>query len=306
MKMKSLGLIIVLTVLWSCGQKETSVRKETPVGAVAAVGDVWILESDVKHLQNTVQTVSSEDALNRLIEEETLVQSALREGLNEDPSIRAAMRRLLASRYLEKHLREPQTVTDAEVEAAWKADRFRFALPASVRLAVIRRSLTDSSEDDARALLNKLAEDYQNDSALHAAPGFGALAASYSDQQDTRYQGGDCGWVQSGRRHLLLPDAVIYAAAKATKEGVLGEIVIADEAAWLVQVTEKREASRVPLARAASQIRHELEARAVSRARDLVIKNAASETSVSVLRELEDEPTDARALVEAMPLGLPQ
>lgn len=197
--MKSLHVQIpLLLCLLFAGCSKQSAMKAAPADVVARVGDQWIRQSDLDFAMESAGARSPAQVLQNLIDEETLAQQALAEGLVEDASVRAAVRRLLGSRYLDKASSVQPIVEDRVLREAWESAGDRFTVPAAARIAVLRRR----AEGDVAEAMRALEAARQAYLTLPEDPrrqGFGPLAVSVSDDNDTRFQGGDCGWVVEGR-----------------------------------------------------------------------------------------------------------
>ena len=282
------SLLLALTLVCSsCGKKNQTVA-EAPLDALVQVGNAWIFPSDLDHLQQTARLPNATLALDRLISEETLAQSALGEGMDRDPSVRAAIRRLLATRYLEKHLSNPPTITDEQVRAEWEASGDRFNVPAAARIAVIRKRFEAGGEEEARQYLMTVLEEYRSTPDRETQKHFGPIAANFSDHQDTRYQGGDCGWVNAGEAHAILPQEVVQRATAQGHPGLLNEVILEDSEAWLILVSEARASTKEPFLNTAPRLRRELESSSTRSARDLLLQTASANIVTTRLQDVEE------------------
>lgn len=77
---------------------------------------------------------------------------------------------------------------------------------------------------------------------LPPSQGFGSASSSFSDEPDTRFNGGLAGWVVPGRSHFLVPAEVIEAAAELDQPGAISPVIVSGHAAWLVRLTELQSA----------------------------------------------------------------
>lgn len=248
-------LVLLLGAL-GCGREQVvEPVVVTPEGAVAKVGETWVLESDIEYYIQSGQARDDAHALRRIVEELQFAAAARAAGLDQAPESRAAQRRMLASRYLEA-AEQTVEVSEAELQQAWEASGPRFRIPARVKVAGIRRQFSNELERaEAFEALNATAEAFRNLEDSAAMEDFGAIAASYSDEPNTRYQGGQLGWVNAGAKHLLLPEAVCQELVAEAGLGLHSEPVVSENGAWLFLLTDI-EAARV---RAFDSVRAELE-----------------------------------------------
>jgi len=89
-------------------------------------------------------------------------------------------------------------------------------------------------------------------------PGFGSLAIEYSEDQATRYKGGDIGWIEEGRGRYRWDSKVIAAGFSLGKIGEISEIIATDSGLFLVKLLDRREPVVSPLEQVKERIRHKL------------------------------------------------
>lgn len=240
-------LLLPLLLLPAACQKESPARSASvPAGTVATVGEAALLPSDLEHALSFAPGRSRAETLLALTDEEALAQLARAEGLADDPSVRAAIRRMLAARLREKH-QTSLTITDAEVAAAALAEKSPPAAPPKLRLAFLRQRFDNAgSESAAVAKLEEARTKWLALPADASRIAFGPLAVEYSDDADTRYQGGDAGWISAGARHLLLPPEATAAIAPRHEAGLLPDIIRTRDAAWLLLVENIQQPAAAP------------------------------------------------------------
>jgi parvulin-like peptidyl-prolyl isomerase len=102
-----------------------------------------------------------------------------------------------------------------------------------------------------------------------ARRGFGSIAAEYSEQQDTRYVGGDLGWLTDDEISRRLPAGPAAAALALTSSGQCSNVVTSGTTAFVVYLSGRRAAATPPFERVAAQINSEF-----ARRRDRAIQGA--------------------------------
>ncbi|HMO65306.1 MAG TPA: peptidylprolyl isomerase, partial [Verrucomicrobiota bacterium] len=138
-----------------------------------------------------------EALLEELIRTEVLHLRALEAGLDRRPDIARQIRRFLAERYREEHFPDAgqlPPVTESELAAAYAAQRDRFTVPAEIRFAVIRLGSPPRADTERKAAVLERAEALLAHARTEEAV-FGELARRHSEDQATRYRGGDAGWL---------------------------------------------------------------------------------------------------------------
>ena len=202
--------------------------------------------------------------LQEMIEQEALYLKAVQAGLDKDPQVQLAFRNLLISKLRECEL-APRVarleVTPAELQAAYQSDRQRYLRPEGVRLAALHLAAGPPMEAGrAGALRERMAEARRKalEPPVASAPGFGPLAIAYSEDQATRYKGGEIGWVDAARGPAWLGETVRQAALALKAPGELSEVLVDAKGVYLVKLIERREAEPVPLSTVEPVLRQRL------------------------------------------------
>lgn len=256
---------ITALALVLCGCSE----KKAP-DFVAKVGGREIRSSD---LQREAQRRSQlhrampdkETLLSELIEHEALVQRARGEGLDKDPQLVREMENLLIGKLLERELArriDAVTISSNEVKAEYEASLARYSQPPKSRLAILFLEANSKSSESKRAetrdrvaeARRRYLENPEATRGVSAVPGFGALAIHYSDDQASRYRGGDIGWLDGSPVNGRLPKAVIDAGLKLEK-GALSDVLETDAGYFLVMKTDARPGSVTPLEKVEASLR---------------------------------------------------
>lgn len=164
------------------------------------------------------QTVEQRrDYVDGIVRFELLAQEAVRRGLQNDPEVVEAARRVMVQQLLKKELEEGQgQVTDAQVAAWYEAHKSDYVKPAMTRLAHVAFSKENRAKAEevlakARAL-----------QPLDAA-GFGKLAREFSEDVRTRELDGDMRFLSDEELSTQYGPEVAAAAAKLVKVGDLAE-----------------------------------------------------------------------------------
>src|SRR6185436_11106075 len=131
---------------------------------------------------------------------EVLLAKAKAAGYDRDPEIRSRVDEFIVARFQEDQLIghvAPTAPDEAELRIFYEQNKERFTAPGSVRAAVIYFSCSSKAEDEKREAIKHKAEAVLAESRATDAEGFSRLALQHSDDQATRYTGGDAGWLQS-------------------------------------------------------------------------------------------------------------
>jgi parvulin-like peptidyl-prolyl isomerase len=252
-----------LIVLSSCS------RSPAPDPTVlATVGDRVIRVADVQReiawRQSARRGVPEPRALlEEMISQESLVQKARAAGLEKDVEFQRACRSLLVSKYKERELTprvETLQVSAEELRTAYEQQKDRHTQPGKARLALVQIK-TDPMMSDARlaALRTRIEEARAESLALtDGSQGFGKVAVAYSEDQATRYKGGDVGWFDEGQTHYRWPAEGISAGFALKNCGDVSEVILAANGFYLVKKLDTRAASVTPLAQVEEGLRRQL------------------------------------------------
>lgn len=149
-----------------------------------------------------------------------LAHEAVRRGLQNDPEVVEAARRVMVQQLLKKELDEGTGgVTDAQVAAWYEAHKSDYVKPAMTRLAHIAfKKEHRAAAEDALAKAKAL-------QPLDAA-GFGKLARELSEDARTKELDGDLRFLSDEELGAQYGAEVAAAAAKLVKVGDLSEAVV--------------------------------------------------------------------------------
>lgn len=319
---QGVGLVLALCVVLgavSCGRQESS-------EPLARVGEEAItledLKAEIAHRREQNRSIPSKEALiEEMVEAEALLQRAREEGLREDPAVRREIRNLLIGALKEKallpRLKEVE-VTDAEVEAEYEASLDLYRKPGMTRLAILfLEGSPGMSQEKREELTNRLKE--ARDRVISnpppggrgpAANGFGKLAIRYSEDQSSRYRGGDIGWLETGRFSYPWPRPVLE-AGYSLEEGEVSPVIASEDGLYLVMKTDSREASVTPFSEVEEAIRDRLRTRRRRELREAFLESTRRNARIEVNRDYLasiDVPEASNATAtnrQGVPPGLP-
>ena len=232
--MKRLAFVLFLSACDSPGVAKMDFRRTPPVGVT---GGTWVAKFGAQSITDAelaarfaemnpyararFQTVEQRrDYVEGLVRFELLAQEAVRRGLQNDPEVVEAARRVMVQQLLKKELDEGNGgVTDAMVASYYQAHTSDYVKPAMVRLAHIAFKKEDRGHaEDVLAQARAL-------SPLDAA-GFGKLAREQSTDERTKELDGDMRFLSSDELSAQYGPELAEAAAKLVKVGDLAEGLI--------------------------------------------------------------------------------
>jgi peptidyl-prolyl cis-trans isomerase C len=249
---KHIALLVVLAsllLLSGCGRPTES---QTSGDIVATVDGKPIprstFEAELARVSRSGRTVNPRQVLEELIQRERLVARAVRLGLEQDPEVQRAFQTILITRLKEREL-EPKIrsldISDEDVQAAKQALNKRKVLLPQVRLAALRLQVNAKASaakmKEAEARLEEAREKAQELPA--ETVGFGRLAIEYSDDDTTRYRGGDLGWLETDPSKYHFDEAMLKAGFGLKTAGEISPIIHGKDGLYLVRAMERREAA---------------------------------------------------------------
>lgn len=245
-------------------------RESKPLAWVAGrpiTEEDLIREAEWRHAHRKA-VPDSVSLLEEMVRRESLLELARQSGLAEEPGIRRRFESLLIARLRECDL-EPGvtsvTVDDEEVRAAYETRKEEFERKALDRFAVLFQAVSSKSSEgrraEARARLEeglKLADAVPASGGRGAAAGgFGSVAIEYSDDQVSRYRGGDIGWFGADASSDRWP-AELLEAGRALGKGARSGIIEADDGLYVIMKSDSRPGGTTPLEEVSEKIRREL------------------------------------------------
>jgi hypothetical protein len=205
--------------------------------------------------------------LEELLDHAALVETARAAGLDRDPELQRSWENLLVAKLREVRLEPRQTnaqPTAEQVRSHDQSNQVRFTEPAMRRGAVLFAEVPSKAEAARRAQVRARLEEARTkalaqDSKDPSLRGFGPLAVEYSEDQATRYRGGDFGWIQAGRGDVRYDRLVVDSLfALPPQSGALSEVLETPRGFYLVKLLENREARVKPLESVEAALRHQL------------------------------------------------
>lgn len=258
----ALFALTALCLFQGCSPKQSDV--------LAKVGSHEIRKADLQreverrnHLRRSVP--DKETLLNEMIQHEALLQRAKSAGLDNDPQLAREIDNLLIGKLLERELTrqvEAVRITPDDIKAEYELSLAKYTQPAKARLAILfleaGAKSSEAKRAETRARMAEARRKFQeNPEAARRAspvPGFGTLATEYSDDQASRYRGGDLGWLMGGNFSYRWPKAVLE-TGYALEKGQLSDIIQTDAGFYVVMKTDARPGVVTPLERVEADLR---------------------------------------------------
>ena len=258
--MKSLRLpvltALILLAAGACRKNTASVPQAEPV--ILASAGAEVLTQEMFATEATRRGISPDDRVKRraLLSEMTdhlrLLAYAKAHSFENDPEVRRNHESLLIAKAREAlgggaeiSLKPP---TEEELQAAYNARRSTLATPVRIRVAMLMNADRTKLEA-ALGMVSSLPPERKD---------FGALAATHSDDQATRYVGGDFGEIVAGHSEGVLPPEAIQACFDLTQPGDTSRIVESPDGFRLFRLMARTEAEIPPFAKVRARLASDL------------------------------------------------
>lgn len=246
--------------------------------AVAAVDGRFISQSALeqvltRHGWYNPTLEQKRSALDELVQRESLYSKALRARWETNEVVQAALKNYLISAYrehLEQELTAASPPTEPEIVARYESlvRNGRLHEPEQAWTAMLFLPLNRKAAPEKRLELKARMENLRT-LALETCqkePGFGILSITNSAHQQSRYRGGDIGWMSPELAGQLLDAKVVPAMFALKTPGELSPVIEGENGFYLLKSIDRKPASTRPL----------------------------SETRASIIRQLQQEQTQAR------------
>ena len=262
----------LLLLLGGCGKPA-----DTAGGRVVAqVGSTVIREAAVCQLMAVrsggnpgrfTNVVEREALLDELIGREAVYAKARAAGFDRRPDIQAAVEQMIVNRFREETLQPPRggvPVTAEAIGQYYEAHRAQYEAPARARGAVIFLRVPATASAQKKAEFLAKAQGIL-ETARQAPQDFGLLAQRHSEDQATRYRGGDIGWVTAPPNATSRDPALVAALLAVEQPGGLAPVVTTDQGFYVVKLLERQPVRARPLSEVAEGIRYLLTRQAEDR-----------------------------------------
>jgi len=199
--------------------------------------------------------------LDEMIQFEVLLAKARAAGYDQHPEIKARLNQFIVARFQEDQLAAqpaPITPSETEVRSFYEQNQERFTTPAAIRAALIHFKSSPKATGPKREELKQKAEAARAEARESDAAGFSRLAQKYSEDQATRYAGGDMGWLTRDSVAGHWEEAVLNAAFAIPEPGHLSPLVETPQGFYIIRLMERKPSAVRPLAQVKDAITYEL------------------------------------------------
>lgn len=223
--------------------------------------------------------------LDDMVQTKVLAANGRARGYLGEYGVRRELESIVAGKY-QREVIEPQLaaldVNDDEVAAYYADHQRRFVIPEAAHAAIIFFEVRAHTPDDVVAETRARAARVHAEAARQHEPTFGVLAIDNSDDQASRYRGGDVGWLAAGQPDSRWEPAVMEAIFALEQPGDLAPVVETPSGLYVIRLLEKQPESLRPLEEVAPAIHYLLMAEKRAQRSEALYALAAAKVAVEV------------------------
>jgi len=261
-------VLALAAVVTSCSREPTAPIAQISEDAVASVNGVPISEAAFRELLTRRARLEpdkfaalepKEALLEELIRPEAVYAKARAAGFDRRPDIAVAVQRLVVAKFQEEQLAQSPAaaVTDSDILAFYEANQARYTTPARVNGALIFVRASTKATAEKRAELRAKAAALREEVAKRPVD-FARLAQQHSDDQATRFRGGETGWLTRDPEASGLHPAVVEALFTLRNSNDITPLVETAEGFHVVKLLGRQPATVRPLAAVSEAIRYQI------------------------------------------------
>jgi len=189
--------------------------------------------------------------LEEMINFEVVYQKAEAAGYGNDPQIIASLRRMVVAKYQEDQaaLRNLPKATPEEIADFYQRHPERFGQPERIRAALIELKVPRHAPAEKRAEVQRKLERIRTEATASSPPDrtFGLLAQANSEDQASRYRGGDVGWIVTSNTNSPWHLSVMSGLRQLKQPGEISPVIETPTGFYLVKLIERQAATMRPL-----------------------------------------------------------
>jgi len=248
--------VFVLVVFASCGRREDAdVRKsgaEQPADGTVVLAEVGgrritLAEFEAERERRGQEFYTTEEQRRKLLDEmvafEFVLAKAKAAGYDRTHGMQTQIDRLIVARFQEEQfaaLAPPTAPDETQLRMYYQGHQEQFTTPARVRAGLIHFHSSSKATADKRAELRQRAEAVLEEARKADSAAFTLLAQKHSEDQATRYHGGDAGWINVGDASLPWAASVTEAAFGLTRPGDCASLVETPSGFYIVRLLDKQ------------------------------------------------------------------
>lgn len=268
------AFLLSASILSACGSQPQSAAapapKVTDEGVLAVVGGEAITVEDFNakmgeqapFIRSRYQSLEKkQEFLDNLVRMELLAQEAERRGLDKDPDVRQATKKMMVQKLMRGAYEsaDEQGITEEEIAGYYQEHLNDYVKPERVRLSHIYFNVpkADAQRSKVRAEAVKLATEIKAKEAGPNKSAFADVAKERSDDQISKRAGGDLSFRTEQELTDLFGLEVAKAAFALQASGEISQVVETDRGLHVLKLTGRQ----APMNRGLEEVKGQIESR---------------------------------------------
>ena len=299
-------MMIGLFVFSSCGKKTSSKALETEnqMEPVATVGNYKITAQGLKdegqrRAIKGMPPLDKNELLDAMIERLAVLNQAIESKIGESPEVRRELDNLLVSKYVAREQEgriQAASVNDQECREYYDENLSDFTSKSMYRLSILKLSpgklASETKVGEVRSRMQAARKMAMENPAPGgrgpASRGFGSLSIRFSEDQGSRYKGGDLGWRVVGAKDPVWPEKLLLEAQKMKKGEVSKIIEDQNGSLYLVMKTDERPEKIKPFEEVKALIRSKMIRLKREEIRSSFVQKTITAAGVSINKKILD------------------
>lgn len=254
------ALFVLPGALSSCRKTEVENPETLAVVAEHRISEQEVLAERDRRRDQGRPVAGKEALVDEMIDYQRLLEYAKLQGVDQDPAFQRSVNNLLIGTLKEKELTaalDGIELSDEELKAEYEARGQSMAKPGALRFSIIKVAVKEHSSPE-RIAEARARMDAARDLAIAGDAGFQEAAVKTSDDQASRYRGGDIGWSEKGKARSGVADEVLEAGHQLAEDGNVSEVIQTPDGFYLIKRTDTRESSVPAFSEVQNRLRSEL------------------------------------------------
>ena len=239
---------------------------DSPKDFVAVVGKKKItvdeFQKKMSIRKKSFSNSEKKELLDEMVTFEVLYASAVKAGYDKKPKLMEAFRRMVTQKFIRDKL-DPLvmqlTVSENDINEYYKEHIQEFSTSPMIRAAIIKIEVPTRVSTEKKEFYKQKAKEARKEALMLSSHvrSFGAVAIKFSDDQSSRYRGGDTGWIKTNSTRNKWENKVMETLVS-LEPGVTSPIITGEKGFYLVKVIERKETTIKPLAKVKHMINHQI------------------------------------------------
>ena len=302
--------VSALLVSTACERRPSAGHAVPASNIVATVGEATITrEALAKELARQGAGRTRESVLEEMIRFECVLAKAKADGYDRRPEIVHDINRLIVARYRENQQAGAEArmgASEEEIRSHYATNVDRYATPERVRAAVIQWHVSAKVTPDKRTEAKARAASVRTAARTLDVAGFAQLVRQHSEDQATRYRGGDAGWLTRSEADTPWEPELLKAIFELATPGDLSGVIETPRGFYVARLLERRPAGVRPIEEVRDRINYELSIEKRKQGEAAFFEQLKAGLSICIYSNVLESVLPVSPAVDRKPPGMPK